>query len=276
MLAVVAASAAALGASAATAHAAAITVTPDNGLPDVGATVSVSGTGYAPTNPVFIAECIPSFAACSATLNSPGTAPDASGNFTVSVNPGPTFGAVDCRVVPGCILIANQPTGSNFANQPISFASGETLSLAPSNWDFGSVFVNAMSAPQTFTATANGTGPVSVSSTGISGDIAQFARSNDTCGGVLNATQTCTLDVTFAPNAAGPATAQVQVDSDAPGAPHTATLSGTGVAQPTTPATQPPLATPTGERAAALKRCKKKNTKKARKKCRKRAKSLPL
>jgi hypothetical protein len=45
----------------------------------------------------------------------------------------------------------------------------------------------------------------------------------------------------------------------------------TYVAPPTSPA-----ASPTGRRAAALKKCKKKRTAKARKKCRKRAKKLPL
>jgi hypothetical protein len=277
VLAAAAVSTTVLGASAASADAAAITVTPDNGLADIGQTVSVSGSGYAPTNPVFIAECIPTFAACSATLNPGGTAPDGSGNFgPININVGRTFGSVDCAVAPGCILVANQPMGSNFANQPISFASGETLALTPASHDFGSTFVSGMSAPQTFTVTANGTGPVNISTTGISGDIDQFVRSNDTCGGILNATQSCTLDVTFAPIAAGPATAELRIESDAPGTPHIATLSGSGVAQPTTPVTQPPAATPTGERAAALKRCKNKRTKKARKQCRKRAKRLPV
>jgi hypothetical protein len=38
----------------------------------------------------------------------------------------------------------------------------------------------------------------------------------------------------------------------------------------------PTAATPTGERAAALKKCKKKNSKKARKKCKKKAAKLPV
>jgi hypothetical protein len=47
----------------------------------------------------------------------------------------------------------------------------------------------------------------------------------------------------------------------------------TYVASPSTPAT---TSTPTGRRAAALKKCKKKHSAKARKRCRKRAKKLPV
>jgi hypothetical protein len=42
------------------------------------------------------------------------------------------------------------------------------------------------------------------------------------------------------------------------------------------PASAAPLTGPTGQRAAALKKCKKKHSKKARKRCRKKAKKLPV
>jgi hypothetical protein len=267
----------ALAVGAATAQAAQITVTPSDGLADTGQTVNVSGTGYAPTNTVFMAECTSVSFVCTATLGM--ATPDGSGNFgPTSINVVRTFGtggAIDCNVE-GCLLVANQPTGMNFANQPISFASGETLSLTPTDWDFGSVLVSAMSAPKTFEVTADGTGPVNISSVSISGD-PQFVRSNDTCGGPLTPPDSCTLDVAFAPVGPGSASAQLEIDSDAPGSPHTAALSGTGATPPTvTPPAVNTAPTETGQRAAALKKCKKKASSKARKKCRRKARQLPL
>jgi hypothetical protein len=269
----------ALAASAPSASAAAsITVSPNTGLAE-SQMVNVSGAGYAPTNTVFIAECTSVSGVCTAALGM--TSPDGSGNFgPTSITAVRTFGtggAINCNVE-GCLVIANQPM-MNFATHPISFASGETLSLDPTSWDFGSVFLNTLSATRTFTVTADGTGPVDISSTAISGGISQFVRSNDSCVGTLTPPNSCTLDVTFAPVVAGPAAATLKIQSDAPGSPHTANLSGTGANQPTT--TPPPAATPpppvvTGERAGALKKCKRKKTKQARKKCRKRAQLLPL
>ena len=48
-----------------------------------------------------------------------------------------------------------------------------------------------------------------------------------------------------------------------------------GTASPQNSCLAPPVASTSGQRAAALKKCKKKRSKKARKKCRKKANKLP-
>lgn len=98
-----------------------------------------------------------------------------------------------------------------------------------------------------------------------------FAQTN-TCGnGVFSGpafftTATCTFNVTFKPTAAGTRAATLLLGTDASGGaqPPPISLSGTAVAAP-----------PTGQRAAALAKCKKKHGKK-RKKCKNNANQLPV
>jgi hypothetical protein len=52
------------------------------------------------------------------------------------------------------------------------------------------------------------------------------------CGATLAAGASCAAAVTFAPTAAGVRTSTVSIADNATGAPHTITLTGTGVAAP--------------------------------------------
>jgi hypothetical protein len=98
-----------------------------------------------------------------------------------------------------------------------------------------------------------------------------FAQTN-TCGNgvfsgpVFAVAATCTFSVTFKPTAAGTRAATLLLGTDASGGaqPPPISLSGTAVAAP-----------PTGQRAAALAKCKKKHGKK-RKKCKNKANQLPV
>jgi hypothetical protein len=65
---------------------------------------------------------------------------------------------------------------------------------------------------------------VTLGSISTSGD---FARTT-TCGSALAAAASCTVTVTFTPTAAGSRAGALTVNSNAPGSPHTAALSGTG------------------------------------------------
>jgi hypothetical protein len=148
------------------------------------------------------------------------------------------------------------------------------FSAAPTAIDFGSGAVGAGSAPRTLTITNTGqlTAELTILSAGLSGgNSGDFGIQNDTCSGAsLNASEACTVQATFTPTGAGARATALRFTDDAAGSPHDIALTGSGTVA------QPPTTGPTGERAAALKKCKKKRSAKARKRCRKRAKKLPV
>jgi hypothetical protein len=162
--------------------------------------------------------------------------------------------------------------------------AGANSSVAPTSITFASnQTVGTTSAPQTTTVTVSCsfeigfclipgsfvTGPV------IAGDSGDFAQTN-TCGTGVTSPGSCTFSVTFHPTATGVRTGTLTTGVDVTGSsPSDVSLTGSGVAAPApTPAT--PTTTATGQRAAALKKCKKKKSKQARKKCKKKANKLPV
>ena len=94
----------------------------------------------------------------------------------------------------------------------------------PSALAFASQNIASTSAAQTVTLTNTGTAALNISSIATSGD---FAVSNN-CGAGIGAGGSCTLDVTFKPTASGARTGKVTLATDAPGSPHTISLSGNG------------------------------------------------
>jgi hypothetical protein len=163
-------------------------------------------------------------------------------------------------------------------------ASGDVF-LTPSTLDYGSQQVGTVSTPATFTVRVtcapgvvdcNADDPFTPT-IGISGE---FAIQNNTCttlmpGNTMEGT-TCTFDALFIPLSPGVKTGTITTGRLSA----MASLTGLGVAPPTgSGSTAPPVVTPpagpTGQRAAALKKCSKKDGK-ARKRCRKRANRLPV
>jgi hypothetical protein len=99
------------------------------------------------------------------------------------------------------------------------------LTLSPTSLAFGDQNVGTTSPGQQITVRNTGSAPVTLRSITTSGD---FARTT-TCGSSLAGGATCTVTVTFTPAAAGARGGTLTVDSSAPGSPHSASLSGTGV-----------------------------------------------
>ena len=98
------------------------------------------------------------------------------------------------------------------------------ISLTPASLTFGTQNVGTTSAGQQVTVRNTGSATVTLGSISTSGD---FARTT-TCGSALAAAASCTVTVTFTPTAAGSRAGALTVNSNAPGSPHTAALSGTG------------------------------------------------
>jgi hypothetical protein len=104
-----------------------------------------------------------------------------------------------------------------------------TLTISPSNLDWGSLVVGVAGAPQTFTLTSGGSGSVSFSSIGFTGaDAGDFSITNNTCGSTLAATSSCAVTVVFTPSAIGNRVALFSVSDNAIASPQTAEVSGTG------------------------------------------------
>jgi hypothetical protein len=132
--------------------------------------------------------------------------------------------------VSGSILLT-----SNAPNSPLTVAlSGSAatatklLGTSPASLSFGTVNVNS-SSPLSTTLTNNGNSNVTISSVAITGS--GFADTGVAANTVLTPNQSITLNVTYAPTAAGNVTGSVTVSSNATNSPLTISLSGTG-AQP--------------------------------------------
>ena len=105
-------------------------------------------------------------------------------------------------------------------------ASGQ-LAVSPGSESFGSVTVGGQSN-QTVTLTNNSVSTVNISQAAASGT--GFTLSGITTPLALNASQSTTFTVTFAPKASGNASGTVTITSDAPNPTLSMALSGTGAA----------------------------------------------
>lgn len=113
-------------------------------------------------------------------------------------------------------------SGNGPAPEPI-------VSLSPTSLTFGQQGVGTASEVQTVTLYNSGNGPLSILSIGIGGaNATDFAQTN-TCGSSVAASRFCTINVTFAPTAAGSRTASLTITDNGSGSPHAVSLTGTGL-----------------------------------------------
>jgi uncharacterized repeat protein (TIGR01451 family) len=109
-----------------------------------------------------------------------------------------------------------------------SIVSGPAIFLSTTSLAFASQPVGIPSPPQAVTLTNQGNAPLLISSIATTGDFSQ----TNTCGGSVAASSSCALIVTFTPSATGTLSGTLVITSNAPGSPHTITLSGTGALAP--------------------------------------------
>jgi hypothetical protein len=104
------------------------------------------------------------------------------------------------------------------------------VALSATSLTFASQEVGTSSAGQTITLTNSGTGALSISSVSLTGaNPGDFVGANG-CFGLIAASSTCKITVTFRPHATGTRTANVSIADSASGSPQTVTLSGTATA----------------------------------------------
>jgi len=111
-----------------------------------------------------------------------------------------------------------------------SFTFAGSVSLTPTQLDFGGVAPTTTSAPQTVTLHNNTPGTVTVSSVAVTGaNSADYAKGTDTCTGVgVTTGSTCTVQVTFTPPGFGGLPALLTFTDNGPGSPQSVQLNGMG------------------------------------------------
>lgn len=103
--------------------------------------------------------------------------------------------------------------------------------MSGASGSFGKVTVGTRSAPQTFTITNSGQGPVQIAATELAGSDADQYSLSGCDAQTLNTGESCNATVRFTPASTGEHdAATLRVASDAASGPNVAELSGTGVA----------------------------------------------
>ena len=110
--------------------------------------------------------------------------------------------------------------------------NGSGALLSPAAIAFGSENVGSASAAQTATFINTNSSPISITSISVSGSQSGDYQQSHTCGANLGAGASCTISVTFTPQAAGARAAAIQITDNASNSPQVISLSGTGVAAP--------------------------------------------
>ena len=102
--------------------------------------------------------------------------------------------------------------------------SGPLVGLAPATLAFGNAAIGSVTASQIVTVTNRGAAPLTVSGVSTTGDFAQTSA----CGSALSPGASCAINVTFTPTAPGPRVGLLLIADNAPGAPQSIPLAGTG------------------------------------------------
>jgi hypothetical protein len=128
------------------------------------------------------------------------------------------------------LTVTDSGTGSPRTASLTGTGTAPAASLSPTSVGFGNQSVSTTSAAQAVTLTNSGNAPLTIRSIAITGtNSGDFAQTNG-CGASLAVGASCTISVTFTPAASGSRTTTLSVTDNATGSPHTAALSGTGVA----------------------------------------------
>jgi FG-GAP-like repeat/Abnormal spindle-like microcephaly-assoc'd, ASPM-SPD-2-Hydin/Protein of unknown function (DUF1573) len=156
--------------------------------------------------------------------NNCGSSVAAGASCTINV----TFTPTKSGTVSGTMTISD--TGAGNTSQKISLSgTGTYAKFSPTSLNFGTVGVGASSTPQNVILTnTNTVSSMTISSVTMTGnDPSDFSQTNN-CGKSLAAGASCTITVTFTPQATGSRTASLSVADSGGGGSQTVALSGTG------------------------------------------------
>jgi hypothetical protein len=133
-------------------------------------------------------------------------------------------------LVLACCLLAGG-CSSSAPSAPSSPPPGTPqASLSPAVLSFTSQSLGTASVSQLLTLSNDGTAALTVTRIEASGDFAQ----TNTCGSTVAAGSSCTISVSFTPAVVGSRSGTVSITDNASGSPHSARLSGAGIASTST------------------------------------------
>ncbi len=138
--------------------------------------------------------------------------------FTVTFSPtqpGPRFGS---------IMIEDDGAGSPHFINLVGNGATAVADLTPASLTFPSLQINQTSSSQSANLTNDGNATLVISSIQISGDYAQ----TNNCPSSLGIGSSCQFQMTFTPTAGGVRNGTLSITDNAPGSPHTVSLSGSG------------------------------------------------
>ena len=152
--------------------------------------------------------------------NNCGSSVPAAGTCTFTViftptQPGPRFGS---------IMIEDDGAGSPHFINLVGNGATAVADLVPTSLTFPSLQINQTSSAQTATLTNNGNATLVITDIALAGDYAQ----TDNCPSSLGIGSSCTFQITFTPTAGGARNGTLSISDNAPGSPHTVSLSGSG------------------------------------------------
>lgn len=101
------------------------------------------------------------------------------------------------------------------------------VTLVPGSVDFGTVTQGASPASQTVTLTNSGTARLAIASISLGGaNPGDFSQTNNCAGAALNIQASCSITVTFSPQAQGQRSATITITDDGSGSPQNLTVTG--------------------------------------------------
>ena len=183
--------------------------------------VTLSNTG---NSSITISQLVPSGSGVSISGLTAGAtiAPSQSAALTLSYTP-----TASGAMTGGLSVTNSQGVNVTDAVTGTGVAATSTFSVTPASLTFGSV-TDGTTAMQNFTITNTGNSSVAISGVSITG--AGFSILSGSGAVTLAPTKTASVNVQFAPTAAGAATGSVGISSNATGSPASVSLGGTGVA----------------------------------------------
>ena len=118
----------------------------------------------------------------------------------------------------------------NAPNNLVSVLLNAAVGVAPSKLSYKTTVLGANSAPQAVSLNNNSSSSVSISSIQFTGtDPGDFSQTNN-CGSTLAGRSSCTINVTFTPQAINARTATLSIADNAAGSPQSVSVGGTGTA----------------------------------------------
>jgi len=159
--------------------------------------------------------------------NTCGTTLDAGKTCTITV----TFSPFEVGTINGSVTIVDSdPTSPQVVALTGTATGAPEVTLSPPSLAFGTVLVDTSAPPETVTLTNTGLGTLTFGTDGIAitgADPGDYTQTN-TCGSSVAPGASCTITVTFTPQANGSLPAQVTLTDNASTGTQTVALTGTG------------------------------------------------